>query len=229
MHDVAILLFNALAAYLLGAVPFAFLFARVRGVDIRRVGSGNVGATNVFRCVGRPWGILTFAADLSKGALAATLVPRLLHGTSVSFPPEIPFIVCGISSIAGHNWPVFLGFRGGKGVATSAGVLLGLTPAAAGIGLLCWIAVFTVSRYVSAASISAALAVAGAAWVPGLRQGRVLPPTLTVLAAMVIFRHRSNIRRLLNGSENRAAFHRTAAQHGRGTPGKSAAEKDRHA
>ena len=114
----------ALASYLLGSVPFGYLVARLKGMDIRRHGSGNIGATNVFRCVGKGWGLLTFACDTLKGFGAAFLIPRV---AAPFLPPDglqALGIGCACLAVAGHNWPAFLRFKGGKGVATSAGVLL---------------------------------------------------------------------------------------------------------
>ncbi|HOW96301.1 MAG TPA: glycerol-3-phosphate 1-O-acyltransferase PlsY [Kiritimatiellia bacterium] len=202
----------ALGAYLLGSVPFAYLFARLNGVDIRKVGSGNVGATNVFRAVGKGWGIATFAADALKGFVPAWLFPLLARRWGVECGPELG-LLCGCAAIAGHSWPVFLRFKGGKGVATSAGMLLGVAPAAVGIGLAVWVAVFVIARYVSVASIAAAFAVPAAAWGLYGRAGALLPGVLTVLGALVIWRHRSNLARLRRGEEHRWGRPRSGAAH----------------
>lgn len=200
----------ALAAYLLGSVPFAYLFAKLNGVDIRKVGSGNVGATNVFRAVGKGWGIATFAADALKGFVPAWLFPLLARRWGVECGPGLG-LLGGCAAIAGHSWPVFLKFRGGKGVATSAGMLLGVAPAAVGIGLLVWVAVFAVTRFVSVASIAVSVAVPAAAWLLYGRAGALLPSVLTVLGVLVIWRHRSNIARLRRGEEHRWGRPRAAA------------------
>lgn len=195
-----------IAAYLLGAVPFGYLIARMRGIDIRTVGSGNTGATNVFRCVGKIWGLLTFFLDAAKGYAAATLLPWMCRGLQpelAGWPAEgaLP-VVLAAAAVVGHNWPVYLRFKGGKGVATSAGVLLGIAPLAVSLGLLVWVLVFLLGRYVSLASICAALAIAFLPWV--LQGGsRFVSVALTLLAAMTIWRHRSNLVRLCNGTENR--------------------------
>lgn len=199
-------------SYLLGAVPFGYLIARARGVDIRRQGSGNVGATNVFRCVGRLWGTLTLAGDTAKGFAAAFIVPALLGPSGDSFAGEPLKILCAGLAVAGHNWPVFLGFRGGKGVATSAGALLGIAPLAAVIGLLTWLAVAGLTRYVSAASMVAAAAAAVASWALYRDSGGLWTPlALSILAALVVWRHKANIRRLLAGTENRMRLGRRPA------------------
>jgi glycerol-3-phosphate acyltransferase PlsY len=193
----------ALLCYLLGAVPFGYLIGRARGVDIRTVGSGNIGATNVFRAVGRPWGILTFVGDVLKGFIAAFVAPRLAAKMGFAGNAQVLAILCGGAAIAGHNWPVFLGFRGGKGIATSAGVLLGLAWQAMLIALGVWLVVLLLSRYVSLASVFAAAAVPSAAWLLHGRQDRLMPTALTLLGVVAIWRHKSNIRRLIGGTEHR--------------------------
>ncbi len=200
-------IFTGLAAYLVGAIPFGWLIARLRGVDIRRVGSGNIGATNVFRSIGKGWGILTFFCDALKGFLPAYFFPAL----AARFSPENISIAglaiaCAGLAVAGHNWPIYLKFKGGKGVATSAGALLALAPAAIGAGLLTWLLVFLATRYVSVASIAAVGAAAGAGWFLAAWPTALL---LTVLGAVIIWRHKSNIQRLRAGTENRFQFRKS--------------------
>lgn len=201
---------GCIAAYLLGAIPFGFLIARTRGVDIRQVGSGNIGATNVFRCVSKPLGILTFLLDMAKGTASCTLIPWLVSQAFPAGNHQMLFrVTCGFLTVAGHNWPVFLGFKGGKGVATSAGLLLGLAPQGCGLAFLAWLLFFVTTRYVSVASILAALTLAIAAWPLYLASlGWWFPAMLTVLAALTILRHRGNIRRLREGTESRFNFGR---------------------
>ncbi len=190
-------------AYLAGSVPFGFLVARARGIDIRRAGSGNIGATNVTRCVGRPWGLLTFACDFLKGLLPALLLPA---AAGLGAQAQEARLLAGALAIAGHNWPVFLGFRGGKGVATSAGALVAIAPPAVAAGVVVWAAVFGLSRYVSLASIMAALTVGALSWWPAAvrgARGLLTPLALSLLAVLVVVRHHANIRRLLNGTEPR--------------------------
>jgi glycerol-3-phosphate acyltransferase PlsY len=200
---------GGIAAYLLGAFPTAYVVGRLNGVDIRRVGSGNVGATNVFRAVGKTWGIVTFVLDALKGFIPAFVFPRLLPLLLPELAPtqvwSIGFAGC---AVVGHNWPVFLSFKGGKGVATSAGALLGIAPLAVGLGLVTWIAVFALTRYVSVASIATAIVVPAPTWFLCTRAGLTLPIAFTLLGALIIWRHRGNIRRLLAGSEHRFDFHR---------------------
>jgi glycerol-3-phosphate acyltransferase PlsY len=193
-------------SYLLGAVPFGLLIARMRGVDIRTVGSGNIGATNVFRSVGKGLGTLTFALDVLKGFAAVWFIPRLAAVCGPAWLGAALPVLCGMAAVAGHNWPIYLHFKGGKGVATSAGVLLGLAPAAVGIGLAAWVAVFLVTRYVSIASMLASAAAAAAAWAMADGPNKIVPVAMTALAVVTIIRHKSNIRRLIAGTENRARF-----------------------
>ena len=187
-----------LAAYLLGSVPNGLVVARLRGVDIRSVGSGNIGATNVFRAVGKGWGILTFAMDFLKG-----LVPAMAFPTLAGCPGTGMALACGFTAVAGHNWSAFLGFKGGKGVATSAGVLLAVAPLAALIGLAVWAMLLVATGYVAVASMGAALSIPAAAWLLLSNEGQMLPSVLTVMGLLVIYTHRSNIARLANGTEHR--------------------------
>lgn len=187
------------AAYLLGAVPFGLLIGKLKGIDIRQHGSGNIGATNVLRVLGKPLGITTFTLDALKGFVPSFVFPLLAHGT---LDPGVLSVSCGAAAILGHNFPVFLGFKGGKGVATSAGVLIGIAPLAALIGLGSWAVFFFSFRYVSLASILAAAVVGiGGWWI--YAGGKLLPAVLSILAALAILRHRANITRLLNGTESR--------------------------
>lgn len=185
----------AIVSYLFGAIPFGLLVARSRGIDIREKGSGNIGATNVFRVVGKGWGIFTFTLDALKGFIPAFVFPMLgnLDGEWG--------VLFGLTAIIGHSFPVYLKFKGGKGVATSAGMLLGVAPLAVGVGLLVWIICLFVWRYVSLASIAAAATIAGVVWI--IDKGWIINIALTALGAMVIWLHRANIKRLLNGTENR--------------------------
>ncbi len=212
MNPVSLILF-ALAAYLLGAIPFGYLIARMKGVRIREVGSGNIGATNVFRCVGKGWGLLTFFCDALKGFLAAYALPLLL-ARAMEIPASEGLAAAGaLLAVVGHNWPVFLGFKGGKGVATSAGALLGVAwlPVAVAFGM--WLLAFLATRYVSVASMLAAVAAAATAiWMHGTgRCGALIPIMLTALAGLTIWRHRGNIRRLREGTESRVRFRKTPA------------------
>jgi len=198
---------TAAASYFLGSIPTGFLVARARGIDIRSVGSGNIGATNVFRTLGKTAGILVMLADAAKGFLACCLVApvmtRLLTVQEASSPAVLENfkIAAGIAAILGHNYTCWLGFKGGKGVATTAGVLLALFPKAFLVGLGVWLLVLAVSRYVSLASITAAAALPFAVWLGGA--SGTLIAVATFLGALAIYKHRSNIGRLLNGTEHR--------------------------
>ena len=193
--------------YLLGSCPNGYLISRARGIDIRQHGSGNIGATNVLRVLGKQWGYLVFALDALKGFLAVRIAYAI--GTALiigSAHREIVGIVAGLTCILGHTFPIWLRFRGGKGVATSAGVLLGLMPVAVFSVLAVWILLFKITRYVSVASIGAAvalplfvLAYKHLGWLTGAS----LLPFAILIAGVVVWRHRSNMQRLLQGKEQR--------------------------
>jgi glycerol-3-phosphate acyltransferase PlsY len=190
------LLLLTIFAYLLGAIPFGLLIARSRGVDIRKKGSGNIGATNVLRVMGKGWGITTLLLDALKGFIPAAFFPVL-----AKLNPDYGLLF-GTAAILGHTFPIYLRFKGGKGVATGAGMLLGVVPFAMGVGVLCWIICMVLFRYVSLASIMATLAVVLTVWIQG-EKSMTINGVLTGLAFLVIWLHRSNIRRLLAGTENR--------------------------
>jgi glycerol-3-phosphate acyltransferase PlsY len=192
------------AAYLVGAVPVGFLVARAFGVgDIRRHGSGNIGATNVLRTAGRAPAALTLAGDVLKGWLAVSLAALIAGGAPG------PTAAAAVAAIVGNCWSVFLGFRGGKGVATGLGALLRLVPWAVAPAALVWVAITATFRYVSLGSITAALCVPLGA----VLLGYPLPAALASLAAagLVVLRHRDNIARLLAGSERRLGERRQSA------------------
>jgi glycerol-3-phosphate acyltransferase PlsY len=211
-------------AYALGSVPVGLLLARRKGIDITKVGSGNIGATNVFRSVGRGWGIATFAGDALKGFVPAFALPKLIALAGHHSAPAFLGLLFGCAAIAGHNWPVFLRFKGGKGVATSAGVLLGVAPLAMVFGLVSWIALFILTRYVSIASIGAALVVPIVSWNLYFRRGALLPFALTMIGFVVVWRHRANIARLMDGTEHRMVFKVPKSAPGEDAPPPSARE-----
>ncbi len=189
-------------AYLLGSLPFGYLMGRAKGMDIRQKGSGNIGATNVFRVLGKPWGIACFLLDFAKGFVAAGVLPGQMLGTaSLEAHPNLP-LLAGAVAIVGHNWPIWLKFKGGKGIASSAGVIAATAPLALLTGLVLWIGSMLVTRIVSVSSMLAALGVAVAGWI-FYGGNPVLAGVLTLLGALAIFRHRANIRRLLKGEEPR--------------------------
>jgi acyl-phosphate glycerol 3-phosphate acyltransferase len=194
-----------LVSYLVGAVPFGYLVARARGVDILRQGSGNIGATNVGRVLGRGYGLLVFLLDFAKGALpvlAAGQVPP-----DPSWPPDLVPVAAGVAAFLGHLFPVYLRFRGGKGVATGAGAVAVLMPGPVLGALLAWTVVFVVSRYVSLASLTAAAVLCGLRLActdrPWGWDHRLVTLFGLVAATLVLARHHANIRRLLRGTENR--------------------------
>ena len=188
---------TAVAAYLVGSIPTGYLWARAKGVDIRSVGSGNIGATNVFRILGKGPGIAVLLIDALKGFLPAKFL--LLGATPET--REYHSIVAGLFAVIGHNYTCWLRFKGGKGIATSAGVVLAWVPVALLISLGSWILVFAVTRYVSLASVLAALVLPLAVF--ATRQPGYMVGIASVLSGLAIYKHRGNIQRLLNGTENR--------------------------
>jgi glycerol-3-phosphate acyltransferase PlsY len=182
-------------AYLLGSIPFAFLVPRyLGGVDVRRAGSGNVGATNVWRTTRLSLALLVLLLDAGKGALAVLAV-RLLGA------PSGLQVVAGLCAIAGHMYPVWLGFQGGKGVATTGGVFAVIAPLATLGATAVFLAVAWASRYASVASMSAAVALPAGAWLlPGVREATL---AASVAAVLVLWRHRDNMVRLRSGAEPR--------------------------
>jgi glycerol-3-phosphate acyltransferase PlsY len=184
------------ASYLIGSIPFSYLVARAFGIsDVRRVGSGNVGATNVLRTAGRPAGVLAFLLDAGKGALAAALAGGLAPGEHA-----LPALAA-LAAVAGHMYPVWLRFHGGKGVATGFGAFVPIAPVAAGIAVLVFAGVAAGTRYISLGSIAGAVALAGLAFVehgPG-----PVAACATLTATLIVFRHRSNLRRIRARTERR--------------------------
>ena len=186
-----------LGAYLVGGIPFGYLIGRLRGVDVRTVGSKNIGATNVFRTVGKKWGLLAFACDVLKGLLP-TLAAKAWGG---------PALWVGVVCVAGHMLTPYMKFKGGKGVATAFGMLLGLLPGLVGTAFALFAVVFACSHYISLASCSAAAFLAVAIWFPVLgAEGAANAPQcvlVTLVALFVVWKHRANIGRLVRGTESR--------------------------
>lgn len=196
----------AIIGYFLGSCPNGLLISRARGIDIRQHGSGNIGATNVLRVLGRSWGYLVFFLDALKGYVAVEIAFLLAARSPQVSHPEIVGIAGGLACILGHTFPIWLRFRGGKGVAASAGVLLGLMPIAVISVFLVWLVIFKITRYVSIASITAAAALPPCVLLYlRLRtiSGPALLPFSILIAGVVIWRHRSNIARLWQGTEER--------------------------
>ena len=200
---VAALLITLFFAYLAGSLPTGFLVARAMRVDITQVGSGNIGATNVFRVLGKGPGALVLVVDLLKGALAVLVAPMLAAAMTPTDSLALPALAA-LGAVLGHNYTCWLGFKGGKGVATSAGAMAALIPPAFGVTVITWLLVFFLSRYVSMASIAAALIlpVATIFTVSGPTRWPLVAFT-SALAALAVWRHRANIERLKAGTEHR--------------------------
>ena len=189
-------------AYLLGSIPFSYLAGRAKGIDLRTVGSGNLGAANAFRALGRGTGIAVLVADVLKGVVAV-VIARLLTDD------PWPAIAAG-AAMAGHVFPVWLRFRGGKGVAVGGGAVIALMPLASVILFAIWIVVAVVSRYTSLASITSAVVATPLVWAMGYPAADVVFTAIAAIAVVVL--HRGNIRRLATGTERRITLW------GRGSP-----------
>jgi glycerol-3-phosphate acyltransferase PlsY len=217
----------AVAAYLLGSIPTGFLVAKAKGIDIRSVGSGNIGATNAMRVLGKPAGIFVLLMDMLKGWLSVYLgaiIYRIIFQQFMSGPDINGFyslpqtqeirkfaLIAGIFAVLGHNYTCWLKFKGGKGIATTAGVYLALAPGALGIALAVFILTILVTRYVSVGSIVAAIALPTVVW--------ILPPqnlflciVTTALGVLAIYKHKSNIQRLMAGTEHRLGKKTSASE-----------------
>ncbi|NLK83659.1 MAG: glycerol-3-phosphate 1-O-acyltransferase PlsY [Lentisphaerae bacterium] len=196
-----------LCSYLIGSIPWGFLIGRLYGVDIRKVGSGNIGATNVTRSLGKLPGRICFFLDLLKGFLPVLAVSMMLKQQYFDDPDQFAQIIAAASAVLGHMFSVFMKFRGGKGISTIFGVLLGFSPwsfLAAGI---VWVLVFLISRYVSMASIAACAVLPVAATLFTMTEVYYhsiwVLAFLFLLSILAVIRHSANIRRLINGTENR--------------------------
>ena len=193
-----------LASYLMGAIPTSYLLSRLfAGIDLRAHGSGNLGATNLYRVLGWKYAIPAAAIDIAKGT-----VPVLLFAPQVS-GSQVFALACGAAAILGHVFSVFVGFKGGKGVATAAGVMLGLAPFALGVSAVVWVVLVRLTGYVSVGSIAAAAVLPLAVYLLQDSSSPALVWIAAAIAAAVILLHRKNIQRLLKGTENR--FGRRAA------------------
>ncbi|HEV2694854.1 MAG TPA: glycerol-3-phosphate 1-O-acyltransferase PlsY [Verrucomicrobiae bacterium] len=215
----------AVGAYLFGSVPFGFLVAKAKGIDIRSVGSGNIGATNAMRVLGKPAGIFVLFMDALKGYLACAVLPPLIfnllaphyYGPSAFFqnePLELQTritVLAGICAVLGHNYTCWLKFKGGKGIATTAGVYLALAPWAVLVALIVFILALLLTKYVSVGSISAAVALPITVWIM-TPHNLLLCIVTTALGALAIYKHKSNIQRLMAGTENRLG--KKSAPHG---------------
>src|SRR5579871_3652503 len=196
-----------LAAYGIGAIPFGYLIARSRGVDILRQGSGNIGATNVGRVLGPAFGMLVFGLDFAKGMVPVAAASWMETHIDAELPAHSLQVTAGLAAFLGHLFPFYLRFRGGKGVATGAGVVAVLLPIPAMAALLTWVAVLCLTRYVSLASLAAVSILCAVRCTlsaePFAADQRTLTLFFFVAAGLVVIRHRANILRLLQGTENR--------------------------
>jgi len=184
------------AAYLIGSVPFGFLIGRMRGVDVRTVGSMNIGATNVYRTVGHKWGFLAFGCDFLKG-FVPTLVAKLVWGGEM---PDLAVAV-GLAAVVGHTLTCFMKFKGGKGVATAFGMLVALVPVLVLSAFALFVVTVWISHYISLGSCLAALAMGIAIWFwPCTLTLRIV---MTLMAVFIVWKHRANIARIRSGTENR--------------------------
>jgi glycerol-3-phosphate acyltransferase PlsY len=194
-------------SYLLGSIPTGYLAGQLAGIDVRKHGSGNIGATNVLRILGKKYGYAVFFFDALKGFLAVRLALFFAEHVEAARAHSDWFaILAAMFCVFGHTFPIWLRFKGGKGVATSAGVMLGLAPAATLVAVFVWIIVFETTRYVSVASVSAAVALPTAIGI--LLKLHVINSvpifcSAIVLASVVWWRHRSNLTRLVRGTEQR--------------------------
>ena len=194
-----ILLVSVLLAYLVGSIPTAFIFAKVIGrVDIRKQGSGNVGATNVYRVIGKLPGILTLIIDIAKGAIVVGVLAPYFHDLGMPLELHHHQAVMALAVVSGHNWNPFLNFKGGKGIATSAGALIVLCPGIFGFVILVWIISFALTKIISLASIVASISFPIIAAMFGDISITLLAIVLCVIS---VVKHRSNIKRLIRGEE----------------------------
>lgn len=193
---------TVLGAYLLGSIPFGFLVAKAKGIDIRAVGSGNIGATNAMRVLGKPAGIFVLLMDALKGFGAVWLCTVFAKNFNAGADLETLRVIAGIGAVLGHNYTCWLKFKGGKGIATTAGVYLALAPWSLLIALGVFIVALLTTRIVSVASMAAAVALPVAVWVM-MPHNLFLGIVTTALGVMAIYKHKSNIQRLMTGTENR--------------------------
>ena len=194
-----------IGAYLFGATPWGFIIGKMKGIDIRKHGSGNIGATNVTRTLGGGLGKLCFLLDTLKGFIPVFCASMLVKDSQV----DSAMIIATLATVLGHMFPLYLKFKGGKGISTTGGALLALAPGAFICSALLWVIIFKTSRYVSLASIIAAATLPLNAWlmnITGLTKTTIpLIIFLAILGLLAVIRHISNIKRLLNGTESRFA------------------------
>jgi len=208
------IIIGILSSYLIGSIPTAYIFVRLlKGADIRNFGSGNVGATNALRILGKGPGITVLVIDMLKGLVVVVFLANILAAKITNIPEISLRVMFGLSCIFGHIWTVFLKFKGGKGVATTLGVLLGLSITVAGIQLflciiLTWLLVFLLTKIVSISSIITGISLP--LYMALFKQPGVLIYSSIFLCALIIIRHKSNLKRLLQGKEPRLSFKKSA-------------------
>lgn len=196
------LFLSMFVAYLVGSIPTGYLLAKYKNnIDLRSYGSGNVGATNVLRAAGKLAAFLTLLIDIFKGFIVVTFLADILYSFRMNLGYPEHQVILALCVVAGHNWPIFLNFKGGKGVATSAGVLLGLCPRLLLIGLSVWLLVFIFTKIVSISSISAAVIIPVMSYFYEYRLS--IKVVLITLAILTIIRHGANIKRLIKKEERR--------------------------
>ncbi len=202
------IILGILISYLIGSIPTAYIFGRVlKGIDIRKFGSGNVGATNALRVLGKPAGITVLVLDILKGFVVVFFLGNSIVTRITGISDITARVLLGFCCIFGHNWTIFLKFKGGKGMATTLGVLLGLAVKVAGLKLifvlliLTWLIVFVITRIVSLASILSGVSLP--AYMFLFKQPRILIYSSVLLSAFIILRHKSNLKRLFQGKEPR--------------------------
>ncbi len=205
---------GTIISYIIGSIPTAYIFGRLlKGADIRKFGSGNVGATNAFRMLGKGPGITVLVIDILKGFVAVVLIGNIPALKTSFVSDEVLRIVLGVSCICGHNWTIFLGFKGGKGVATTFGVLLGLATQITGLRLilalviLIWLLTFAITRIVSISSFTCGVALP--VFTILFKQSSVLILLSLLLSGLVVFRHMPNLKRFLEGKEPRLNFRKS--------------------
>lgn len=192
-------LLAVISAYIIGSMPTSYIVARSKGIDIRKKGSGNVGATNVMRVIGKGPAVFVLAVDILKGAIAVTVLAQFFYDRGTPFDINMLKSILGLSVISGHVWSVFLGFKGGKGVATSIGVMALLLPKATIAGLIVFLLATWKSKYVSVGSLMLCLTIPPvAAFMGKPLEYIVLSITVCII---VSYRHKSNIKRLFTGNE----------------------------
>ncbi len=207
-------IFMIALSYLAGSIPTSIIAGKLtKGIDIRQHGSGNAGATNVFRVLGWKIGLVVLLIDMLKGWVPTVYFARLGLGSGMEWDFVNYQIIAGMSAIFGHIWTIFAGFKGGKGVGTGAGMLIGLAPGAVLVCIVIFVATLATTRFVSLGSILAAIAFMLVIFVQKFALGQTVPTALLVFSAfiplLIIFTHRSNIGRLIKGEENRIQFGKT--------------------